>query len=67
MKLTLETSPIERALVRVGSERSALTAAYRLWPEVDRDLVRWIVRWLRADEPTPPAGVGSPQQQGSAA
>jgi len=49
--LAVEVSPIYRALLSVGSERGAIATAYKLAPDAPRDLLRAIVRWIRAASP----------------
>lgn len=58
MKVTVETSPVERALLTTGSERAARDTAKRLWPRIDPKLRNIVVAIIRGqtdkDDPCPP-------------
>lgn len=47
MKVTVETSPVERALLATGSERAARDTARRLWPDMDARLRNIVVALIR--------------------
>lgn len=57
MKVTVETSPLERAMLTVGTERAARAAAARLWPRIDPKLRNIVVAIIRGqtdkDDPCP--------------
>ena len=57
MKVTVETSPVERALLTTGSERTARDTAKRLWPRIDPKLRNIVVAIIRGqtdkDDPCP--------------
>ena len=48
MKVTVETSPLERAMLTVGTERAARAAAADLWPDMDPKVRNIIVALVRA-------------------
>lgn len=48
MKVTVETSPLERAMLTVGTERAARAAAADLWPDMDPKVRNIIVTLVRA-------------------
>lgn len=48
MKVTVETTPIHRAFITVGSERTARNTAARLWPHLDPKVRNAVVTLIRA-------------------
>ena len=48
MKVIVETSPLERAMLTVGTERAARAAARRIWPDMDPKVRNVIVTLVRA-------------------
>ena len=47
MKLTVETTPLERALLAAGSLRAARDTARRLWPDMDARVRNVVVTLVR--------------------
>lgn len=48
MKVIVEISPIERAMINAGSERAARDTARRIWPDMDPKVRNVIVTLVRA-------------------
>ena len=48
MKVIVEISPVERAMINAGSERAARAAAAGLWPDMDPKVRNYIVTLIRA-------------------
>lgn len=47
MKVIVETSPVERAMLATGTERTARNVARRLWPDMDPKVRNAIVAIIR--------------------
>lgn len=48
MKVIVEISPVERAMINAGSERAARDTARRIWPDMDPKVRNAVVTLIRA-------------------
>jgi len=47
VKWSIEVTPLEKAMIAVGSERAARAAARRLWPDMPAPVVAALVTLIR--------------------